>query len=442
MKQTSQFPRWIRTLGMLGCVLLNACGRLPTMPPPATKGTNTLRLMLCDRNQITQVQIDADGSSQSKNILALSKNWSCPKWSPAVTGAILEQTDEVAHATEVGRYSFRTRLHWYDPAQSTLVPMRTQLDLDGDYTAVWQGQMVPRLAQISTRNDPSSCAEFVYSRNEKSLCRSEHGALYLVETDAERNAALLVDPIRKRSFCRVVPSPDGFWLAVVQGTCAGAGYDSELRVIRLDSGEVQTVPISSALHSVLSVTWHPTQTRLLISARYLPARGAPADLLVYSLDSQRLVTWAHHLRDLQFVAWRGDDVVFVDGAVLALAREHVLNAQPLSDMPMAIARCIVLYQLARNEQILVRRDRCDRTRSVVQWLDFETSTLQTAQLDYSATGNLAVSPDGQWIALTAWMRGLPGPSISVGKLVLINTRTRMISEVGDVSLNAQFVWVE
>lgn len=417
------------------CTMLAACASQGAVPNTAASAA---RLMVCDRGTIVAISVAADGSSQWQKRLTLSKDQTCPQWSPDGTGAVIASTQEIISPQNTGRSIFHTQLQWYDASSAYVAPLHRLRDEDGLVVPIWRDEFAPQIVTISTRNNGVGCLPYVYSQMEKIQCRNTFGALYRLEAEGE--ATLLVDHVDKRPFCWVDPSPDGFWLSVVQGTCAGASHDNQITLFDLNSDEMHTVPISSALHSVISVLWHPTQRRVLIRARYLGTRGSWSDLLVYSLDTGRLTTWANGLRDLQFAAWRGDDVLFVDGDHLLVARERESNSYLLSRLPSTVVRCAAFFALSRNGQTLVRRDRCDRSYSIVQWVDTNNGNLHTAKMNYSATGNIAVSPDGQWIAVIAWLRGLPGPSVLVGKLLLINTRTNSMTEAGDVSVNTRLNW--
>jgi len=410
------------------------------LTPPHVAASSGSRLMLCDRGKIIEVRVQADGQWQRNEKLALPKPSLCPQWTPKGTGAIVATYQEIPGNPSSGRSTYDVTLKWYDAASASLSDFHHLQDEDGAFEPIWQGELPPPMALVSTRKNPVLCPNQASSLVEKVLCRNAAGDLYVLDPD--ERLTMLMEHRANQSICRLRPSPDGFWLAVMQGACSSAAYDQAISIFRVDNGERQTVPISPSIHSVVDMMWHPSSDKMLVLTRQTRASPALTDLLVYNQKDQSLTTWVNNMRDYEFAHWRNDALLYVEGTQVRAIQADQMRSSQIGRIPAANLRCIPFFNLSDNLQMLARRDRCERSYSTVYWFDFGSGSAYTTQINFNALGSGAISPDGKWLAVAVWMRGLPGPSITVGKLLLINTATREITEVGDVAVNAKMDWFE
>lgn len=411
-----------------------------TFTPPEVAASGGSRLMMCDRGRIIELRVHDDGQWQRTEKLTLPKPSLCPQWTPKGTGAIVATYQEIPGNPSSGRSTYDITLKWYDAGSNTLSDFHHLQDEDGAYEPIWQGELPPPLALVSTRKNPVLCPSQTSSLVEKILCRNAAGDLYIFDPD--ERLTILAEHHVNQSFCRLRPSPDGFWLAVMQGACSSAAYDHTINVFRVDNGEQQTVPISPSIHSVVDMVWHPDSSQMLVLTRQTRASPALTDLLVYHRQNQTLTTWANNMRDFEFARWRKNALLYVEADQVRAIQGDEMRSTQIGRIPAASLRCIPFYNLSDNLQVLARRDRCERSYSSVYWFDFESKKANTTKINFNALGSGAISPDGKWLAIAVWMRGLPGPSITVGKLLLINTATSEISEAGDVAVNAKMDWFE
>ena len=377
-------------------------------------------------------------------LLTLSAATHCPHWSPHGPAAIL------ATLVTTGLTDMRspTTLQWFDAHTRRTEDFVTLSELDLAFVPVWQrDESRPRLALRSLRAADRSCLNQATILMAGVMCGGVHAEAFLMEPEGQvTQLTKMTEPL-----CKVLPSPNGLWLAVTNGICGG--LRQHLSLVRLDTGETLDVPIDLSVHGLDDIAWQPNSAAIAITVRRqtrssTKSKGSARqfnDVLLYTLADQKLALLMNGLVQLQFLSWLKTEpnaLLYVEAGVIW--QQHVSDARPqfiariAALAQPAIKACSPTFSLSQDNYLLAWQESCDGSAAHTGWLNLRTGVFGAYDAMRQYKGVIKLSPDAAWIASITAERA-QGAMLS--RATLINTQTRQTIDLGICPPGTRLDWL-
>jgi hypothetical protein len=382
--------------------------------------------------------------------LKLDANTHCPQWMPNSAQAILA-TQHFGGRTKLDEARSHTQLRWFDARTRQTEDFVTLGELDSAFAPIWQPKGQPRLAVLSLREADPRCLTQATALMAREMCGNVHAEVFYLEPDGRlHQLTQLPEPP-----CRLLPSPNGLWLAVLYGVCGG--LRQQLSLIRLDTGERQQVPLDLSIYGVDDIAWQPNSAAIVITARRQSRtvmvsrvmRQQFNDLLLYELTEQRIVPLISGLVQLQFLRWlrtNDDTLLYVEGDVIWQhrineARPKVITRVPALAHPKMLGAklCNPTFSLSQDDALLAWQESCDGTAAHTGWLNLRTGQSGATDIMRNYKGLIRLSPDHQWLATITAERA-QGTMLSHARL--IHTPTGQVIDLGICPPGTQLHWLQ
>lgn len=448
---------------LLACVLslvLGACqGEAPiSASRPAPAAADVQRLALCDGQNVWQYDVPEDGILSRSLLLKLPDNAHCPEWSPLTREAIVSIQATNDNRAMADMRSAR-QLLWFNAHTQTLDDYTALLSTDVSYEPLWQRDGKPMLAVTSARDVANDCGALtaMYAAASSSVTGVRDAAARAAQTTAQNalSGGAMSVAITAQVVCRVVKpelflitpdgaalqmlalpdpicdlslAPGGVWMLATTGICRRNTFGRTINLIRIDTGQVITVPLDPAVHSIQQAIWQTASSdaalpaasppRLIITAQRLAGTSSRKkmvlDVFLFSpkVDigedvnaSNNLQLLMSSLDSLDLVHW------LTDGSLLlvrdrAVYRMHMTDVAPalVARLPAPAQRCVSQFAVSADERFILQHDSCDGLVGQLVWTELSTGKLQSVLFSRTVSGYSLFSPNGSWIATEALER--------------------------------------
>ncbi len=440
-------------LRAFACSLIAALCACQPNPSPTAQSTATTAqyLAVCDGESVSLYVIPPNQTNASpikpELLLKLDPNTHCPQWIPHGAQAILA-TELVTGRTKMDEVRNRTQLRWFDARTRQAEDFVTLSEWDSAFVPIWQDQAKPRLALLSLRDADQRCLTQATALMARVMCGNLHAEAFYVEPDGRLNQLTqLPEPP-----CKLLPSPNGLWLAVTYGNCGG--LRQQLNLVRLDTGDTLSVPLDLSVHGLDDIAWQPDSSAIAITARRQTRSSAKSkgmkqqfnDVLLYTLADQKLVTLISGLVQLQFLRWlrnEANTLLYVEGGVIwqqptSESRPTVIARITALAQP-AIKACSPSFSLSQDDDLLAWQESCDGVAAHTGWLNLRTGLFGASDAMRNYKGVIRLSPNHQWIASITAERA---QGTMMSRASLINTQTGQSIDLGFCPPGTQIRWLQ
>jgi hypothetical protein len=433
-------------------VIAALCACQPN-PSPQTQNTvaSPQHLAVCDGTSVSLYAISPNQTNASpikpELLLTLDPNTHCPQWTPNGAQAILA-TELVTGRTKMDEVRNRTQLRWFDARTRQAEDFVTLSELDGAFVPIWQAQAKPRFALLSLRDADQRCLTQATLLMAGVMCGNVHAEAFYLEPEGRLNQlTLLPEPP-----CRLLPSPNGLWLAVAYGNCGG--LRQHLNLVRLDTGETLSVPLDLSVHGLDDIAWQPDSSAIAITARRQSRIITKSkalkqqfnDVLLYTLADQKLVTLISGLAQLQLLRWLHNDngtLLYVEGGMIWRQRISESGPSPIARIKAlaqpALKACSPSFSLSQDDELLAWQESCDGVAAHTGWLNLRTGLFGASDAMRNYKGVIRLSPDHRWIASITAERA---QGTMMSRASLINTQTGQSIDLGFCPPGTQIRWLE
>ena len=451
-------------------------------------------MALCDGENVWQYEVAADATLHKTLLLKLPENAHCPQWSPLTRDAILTiQATNDNRAMADARAS--RQLRWFDARARTLEDYTALLDTDVSYEPLWQREGKPLLAVTSARDAENDCGALtaMYSAASASAASSSvpgvanaaaraalttaQNALRGGTTSVAITAQVMCRAVKPEPFlitpdgittqlaplpdamCDLSLAPGGVWMMVTTGICRRTSFGRKLNLVRIDSGQVITVPLDPAMHSVQQALWQPGRDTagvlqeapaLLIIAQRLAGGGtgigAPKepvlDMFWYSpaAEPNNMQLLVSGLASLDLVSWLADGSLLLvhDRAVYRMRLTDVAPVM-LARLPMMAERCASQFAVSADERFILQHDTCDGLIGQLVWTELSTGKTGQATFARTVSGHSLFSSNSTWIVSEVFERY---QATIRSRILLIRMRDGTVLDLGIQPSAVQLDWLQ